>query len=95
VAHLRHKESDRLELLAGNLTALGRATRVVDDGLRIEGDLAGLSGATVVTGSDHRIAMAFAVAGLRLEGVCVDDADCVTKSDPGFWDRFEALRSGC
>ena len=94
VAHLRHKESDRLELLARNLTALGRPSRVVSDGLVLEGPQAQLRGGTIVTGSDHRIAMAFAVAGLRLDGVTVDDADCVGKSDPGFWERLEALVTG-
>ena len=92
IAHLRHKESDRLELLARNLRALGREARAVGDRLAIGPPTGTLRGGPVTTASDHRMAMAFAVAGLRLEGVVVDDGDCVAKSDPRFWDRFEALR---
>jgi len=95
IAHLRHKESDRLELLARNLTALGRPTSVRDDRLEI-GPLPadGLRGSLVETRSDHRMAMAFAVAGLRLSDIRIDDADCVAKSNPRFWQQFESLAGG-
>lgn len=92
IAHLRHKESDRLELLARNLRALGRKAKAVEDRLEIDAPSATLRGDRISTASDHRIAMAFAVAGLRLKGVVVDDENCVAKSDPRFWDRLEALR---
>jgi len=93
VAHLRHKESDRFEVLRAALTALGRRVRVDGDDLVADrgarpGDL---SGARVQTASDHRIAMAFAVAGLRLAGVELDDRACVAKSYPGFWTDFARL----
>jgi 3-phosphoshikimate 1-carboxyvinyltransferase len=91
VAHLRFKESDRLELLAQNLTRLGREARIVDDRLEVDPPGSTLHGAVIVTASDHRIAMAFAVAGLRTGGITLDDAACVAKSDPGFWQRFESL----
>jgi len=90
IAHLRIKESDRLALLARNLARLGRDASVCGDSLRVSAP-AGLRGAVVETRSDHRIAMAFAVAGLRLEGVTIDDAGCVSKSNPGFWRDFAAL----
>jgi 3-phosphoshikimate 1-carboxyvinyltransferase len=91
VAHLRFKESDRLELLAQNLTKLGRESQTVDDRLEVGPPGTTLHGAVIVTASDHRIAMAFAVAGLRMGGITLDDAACVAKSDPGFWQRFESL----
>jgi 3-phosphoshikimate 1-carboxyvinyltransferase len=91
VAHLRLKESDRLELLAQNLTTLGRLSKAVDDRLEVGPPGTDLRGALIATASDHRIAMAFAIAGLRVEGITLDDADCVAKSDPGFWHRFEEL----
>lgn len=86
VAHLRYKESDRLSVLAENLARLGRPASVRDDALLVAPPGGRTTaGATVVTSSDHRIAMAFAVAGLREPGIVVDDADCVSKSNPGFW----------
>jgi 3-phosphoshikimate 1-carboxyvinyltransferase len=94
IAHLRHKESDRLELLACNIRTLGREARAVEDRLEIGPPPATLRGGRITTASDHRMAMAFAVAGLRLKGVVVDDDRCVAKSDPRFWKRFEALARG-
>ncbi len=92
IGHLRHKESDRLELLARNLEALGRPARATADRLEIGPPVKALRGGTVVTASDHRMAMAFAIAGLRVPGIVVDDADCVGKSNPGFWDQLDGLR---
>ncbi len=90
IGHLRHKESDRLELVASNLRALGRHAEALEDRLEI-GPPGSLTGTTVSTASDHRMAMAFALAGLRLPGVSVDDGECVAKSNPGFWDEFRRL----
>lgn len=92
IAHLQFKESDRLAVLAENLTALGRPTRVADGALAI--DPPGpdpLRGTRVRTAGDHRMAMAFAVAGLAVPGVEIDDPECVAKSFPGFWSEFEKL----
>lgn len=90
IGHLRFKESDRLELLARNLGHMGREATASGDSLRVSVP-ADLRGAVIETDSDHRIAMAFAVAGLRLEGVTIDDAGCVSKSNPGFWRDFAEL----
>lgn len=93
VAHLAHKESDRAAVLAENLGRLGRTARAVEDRLEIGPPAANLRPAVVRTASDHRMAMAFAVAGLRLPGLTIDDAPCVAKSHPDFWKelaRFEA-----
>jgi len=91
VAHLRHKESDRLEVLARNLRALGRHAIALDDRLMIAGPPPCLGGARIDTASDHRMAMAFAVAGLRIEGIEIEDPACVAKSNPAFWDQLDTL----
>jgi 3-phosphoshikimate 1-carboxyvinyltransferase len=92
VGHLRWKESDRLEVLARNLRSLGREARATDRTLEVGPSLpGGLHGTTIDTASDHRIAMAFAIAGSRLDGIRLDDDACVGKSNPGFWRDFEAL----
>ena len=91
IAHLRAKESDRLEVLAQNLRTLGRVAVAGEDRLEIGPRKAPPRGGTVVTASDHRIAMAFAVAGLAVKGLTLDDAECVAKSNPLFWEQFGEL----
>lgn len=85
VAHLRIKETDRIAAVAAELARLGADVKELADGLVIEGGRV-LHGARIRTYDDHRIAMAFAVAGLRVPGVEIEDPDCVRKSFPGFWD---------
>ena len=89
VAHLRHKESDRLAAVATELTKLGIEARETEDGLLIRGGTP--KGAVIETYNDHRIAMSFAVAGLKAPGLVITDPDCVAKSFPDFWDFFERL----
>jgi len=91
-AELRVKESDRLAALE-QLTQLGVALSPRPDGFVIRGRGGGpLTGATIRSGGDHRIAMAFAVAGLAApDGVTVDDPGCADVSFPGFFARLAAL----
>jgi 3-phosphoshikimate 1-carboxyvinyltransferase len=91
-AELRVKESDRLAAL-GQLRGLGVALEVLPDGLVIAGRTDGrLEAGRIVTHGDHRIAMAFAVAGLRAPGgIVLDDPGCVDVSFPGFFERLAAL----
>lgn len=93
VGHLRHKESDRLAVLVGGLSALGIAARLEDDTLVIEGHGAVPPGppVTIDPAGDHRMAMAFSILGLRRPGVRIADPDCVAKSDPEYWTRLESL----
>jgi 3-phosphoshikimate 1-carboxyvinyltransferase len=91
VAHLRHKESDRLELLARNLRALGRHAIAFEDRLVVESPPPCLGGTRIETASDHRIAMAFAIAGTLIDNVTITDPDCVTKSNPLFWEQLDRL----
>jgi 3-phosphoshikimate 1-carboxyvinyltransferase len=89
---LRVKESDRLAALAP-LRTLGVAFEATADGFVVHGRPdARLDGGTIATHGDHRIAMAFAVAGLRSrDGVVLDDPACVDVSFPGFFERLRAL----
>ncbi len=94
IAHLRLKESDRIEQLAVNLRRLGRPVEVHDDRLEIGESVTELRAARIETAGDHRIAMAFALVGLRVPGLSVDDAACVDKSNPGFWTAWQSLLQG-
>ena len=89
VAHLRHKESDRLLAVATELQKLGIAARETADGLIIQGGTP--HGAAIDTYQDHRLAMSFALAGLKVPGVVIHDPGCVAKSFPDFWDYFDRL----
>lgn len=89
VAHLRHKESNRLAALVTELRKMGVAAEERPDGLRIVGGEP--QGAVIDTYQDHRIAMSFAVAGLKAQGVVIRDPDCVVKSFPEFWEYFGKL----
>ena len=91
VPHLRVKESDRLDQLALNLRQLGSAVDADEDRLTIHGRHQAMSEPTIRTGGDHRVAMAFALAGLKIPGLRVDDAACVAKSNPSFWNDWEEM----
>jgi 3-phosphoshikimate 1-carboxyvinyltransferase len=89
VPNLRIKETDRLAALETELRRLGAAAQAGPDWLRIEPRP--LHGAEIRTYDDHRIAMAFAVAGLRVPGVVIRDPGCVSKTWPDFFDAFRRL----
>src|ERR1700682_5538180 len=81
---LRVKETDRIAAIAHNLRAMGVQVVELDDGLEIHGP-AELRGARVASFGDHRIAMAFAIAGMFADGeTIVQDVECVRESYPGF-----------
>ena len=81
---LRVKETDRIAAIAHNLRAMGAQVIELNDGLEIHGR-AELRGARVASFGDHRIAMAFAVAGMFADGeTIVQDVECVRESYPGF-----------
>jgi 5-enolpyruvylshikimate-3-phosphate synthase len=58
----------------------------------VEPSASSLHGALVRTYGDHRMAMAFALIGLRVEGIEIDDPSCVAKTFPRFWETLEGLR---
>jgi 3-phosphoshikimate 1-carboxyvinyltransferase len=92
-AELRVKESDRIAALAENLRRMGASVEERPDGLRVEGRSGGkLRGAEIEPHGDHRIAMAFAVAGLAAEGnTVIRDADCAGVSFPTFFQELNRL----
>jgi 3-phosphoshikimate 1-carboxyvinyltransferase len=90
VAHLRHKESDRLRAVALEWRRLGVLVDEREDGLVVHGG-GRLSGAIVDPHDDHRLAMALAVLGLRTPGVKITDQQCVSKSFPSFWELWDGL----
>ena len=95
IAHLRIKECDRLHVMAVELAKMGARVQELDDTLIIEGKDpdAPMHGAEIETYNDHRIAMSFAVAGLAVPGVKILGEECVAKSFPDFWERFQLLYS--
>ncbi|MGP8084052.1 MAG: 3-phosphoshikimate 1-carboxyvinyltransferase, partial [Terracidiphilus sp.] len=83
---LRVKESDRIALVAKNLRAMGAEVAEFEDGLDVPGGQK-LHGATIDSGGDHRIAMAFSVAALRAEGeTLIQGAESAAISFPEFFD---------
>jgi 3-phosphoshikimate 1-carboxyvinyltransferase len=92
-AELRIKESDRIAALAENLRRMGATVEERPDGLRVEGRKAGkLRGAEIDPRGDHRIAMAFAVAGLAADGeTTIRDADCAGVSYPTFYEDLNRV----
>jgi 3-phosphoshikimate 1-carboxyvinyltransferase len=92
VAHLRFKESDRLAVLADGLSAVGAAV-LLDGGRMTVVPGEGYRGATLDPRGDHRMAMAFALLGLRVPGVKILQPSCVGKSFPEFFAVLECLLS--
>lgn len=88
---LRVKESDRIALVAKNLRAMGAEVAEFDDGLDVPGGQA-LHGATVDSGGDHRIAMAFSIAALRADGeTLIQGAESASISFPEFFDLLDQV----
>jgi 3-phosphoshikimate 1-carboxyvinyltransferase len=88
---LRVKESDRIALVAKNLRAMGAEVAEFDDGLDVPGGQT-LHGATIDSGGDHRIAMAFAVAALRAEGeTLIEGAESAAISFPEFFELLDLV----
>ncbi len=90
VGFIRRKESDRLGDLAEELAKCGADVTVEHDGLLVRPtDL--LSGARLGTHHDHRLAMAFGILGLAVDGIEIDDPGVVSKSWPSFWEALAEI----
>jgi len=83
VGFIRHHESDRIHALATELRRLGAAVEEFDDGLGIAPSK--LQSESIETYDDHRIAMAFAIVGLKIAGVRIKNPGCVAKTYPDFF----------
>lgn len=91
---LRVKETDRISAVAENLRAMGVTVTEHPDGMEIEGG-AKLQGATLPCHGDHRIAMAFLIAGLFAEGTTtIEGAECISTSYPGFEHHLDLFLLG-
>lgn len=92
IAHLRHKESNRLEALKNELKKYGIPVETGPDYIRMKEAVIPHSPAeTIETYADHRIAMAFAQTSVMFEGVIINNPKCTDKSFPGFWKQMEHL----
>ncbi len=89
VAHLRAKESDRLAAVAAELAKIGIKAECGPDSIAVTGGRP--VGAQIKTYDDHRIAMSFALVGLKTAGIIIEDEACVAKSFPNFWSVFNSL----
>jgi 3-phosphoshikimate 1-carboxyvinyltransferase len=92
IATVRHKESDRIAAMEHNLRRLGVKTASGPDYLRVYPGTP--NGGRIDPHGDHRIAMSFAVLGLRARGVVVEDPGCVSKTCPAFFELWSALEQG-
>jgi 3-phosphoshikimate 1-carboxyvinyltransferase len=92
VGHIRHKETDRIGAVATELRKLGVDVLEHDDGLTIKpNDSQQLKAATIETYHDHRMAMSFALSGLRIPGVRITNPSCVEKTYPRFFEDLAAV----
>jgi 3-phosphoshikimate 1-carboxyvinyltransferase len=90
VAHSRLQECDRVSASATELRRLGQEVEEFPDGLRITPRP--ITPAVVRTYNDHRMAMAFALVGLKARGISIADPGCTAKTFPDYWQRLERLR---
>ena len=95
IANLRVKECDRIVALHDGLTRIRADLATVDgDDLIVHAD-PGLAGQTqparIDSYADHRIAMCFALAGLKIHGIQIEDPDCVSKTFPSYWEVLRSL----
>lgn len=90
VSHLRYKESDRIVDTADEIRRIGGNVEELDDGLIIYGNKK-LKGAQIDPRDDHRLAMSFAMVGLKVPDIVIKDEDCVNKSFPTFWNLWDTL----
>lgn len=104
VAHIRHKETDRISAVVTELRKLGGIVDEFPDGLTIQGQQLNQDGqinqgsqlksAVISTYDDHRMAMSFSLAGLRIPGVEIENPGCTEKTYPGFFeDLARAIRT--
>jgi 3-phosphoshikimate 1-carboxyvinyltransferase len=91
IGFIRGKETDRIGAVVSELRRLGIDASDEPDGFTVRPGP--VRPATVQTYDDHRMAMSFALAGLRVPGVQIADPGCVAKTFPGYWDLLDELRS--
>jgi len=90
IGHTRRQESDRVAAVARELARLGVRVNETEEGLLIEPSA--VHGGEVETYDDHRMAMSFALVGLKVPGVRIRNPRCVEKTFPDYFERLESLR---
>lgn len=90
IGFIRRKETDRIAATVAELRRCGIDAEELDDGIRVHPGAP--QPATVQTYDDHRMAMSFALLGLRVPGIRIADPGCVAKTFPGYWDALDLLR---
>ena len=93
IAHTRLQECDRISAVCTELAKLGVPVEERRDGFTIH-PAARILPAVIKTYHDHRVAMSFALIGLRVPGIVIEDPACVAKTFPDYWQRLERLRAG-
>ena len=91
VYNMRIKETDRIKAVYNELTKLGAKITELEDGLIIEPAVKYNENVEIDTYDDHRMAMSFSLAGLRIPGVKIKDPDCVSKTFPNYFEEFEKI----
>ena len=91
IRHLNYKESKRLDLLHENLQALGVDSEITTDSILIHPS-DNYHGAIIDPHNDHRIAMSFAIAGLKIQGIIIKNHHCINKSYPNFFNDLEKIQ---
>ncbi|TVP59038.1 MAG: 3-phosphoshikimate 1-carboxyvinyltransferase [Nodularia sp. (in: Bacteria)] len=86
VEHIRYKETERIRAVVTELRRLKVKVEEFADGLKIEPSQ--ITPASIETYQDHRMAMAFAVIGLKVPGIVIKNPDCTAKTFPDFFSRF-------
>lgn len=92
VAHMRHKETDRVQAVVTELHKLGLNVEEFEDGMTIHPGP--MQPASIATYDDHRMAMSFALIGLKQPGVRIEDPECTSKTYPHFFEDLKALCEG-
>lgn len=92
VKNMRIKETDRIAAVVNELRRMGISAVEYEDGFEIEPSLP--RPAEIETYDDHRMAMSFALIGLRSKGISIKNPECVSKTFPDYFQRLEALKGG-
>ena len=92
IGFIRAKETDRIGAMVTELRRCGVRIDELDDGMRITPDIGRLHGASIETYDDHRMAMSMSLVGLRVPGIEILDAGCVSKTFPDFFETLESMR---
>ncbi len=92
IEHIRFKETDRISAVTNELRRIGVRVDERPDGLKIY-PAKDIQPAEIETYDDHRMAMSFAITGLKAPGISIKNPGCVSKTFPNFWQKLEQIRS--